>query len=101
VPWEKLVQRLAVDSLVDGFIEEGLAADRARMGADLAVDPAIRREAIESSRRRTRRSSVETESLLEHGRLSDDRTALLARRAHERAVGAWLTSVTMGRSDPT
>ena len=38
-----LLQRLAVESLLDGCIEEGVAADAARLGAHHAVDPAIHR----------------------------------------------------------
>jgi hypothetical protein len=38
-----LVERLALESLLDGCIEEGVAAESARMGAADAIDPAIRR----------------------------------------------------------
>jgi|HubBroStandDraft_1064217.scaffolds.fasta_scaffold54874_2 hypothetical protein len=37
----KLIERLAVDSLVEGCIEEGVAAEVARVGAHYAEDPAI------------------------------------------------------------
>ena len=38
-----LLMRLAVESLIDGCIEEGIAAESARLGARHATEPAIRR----------------------------------------------------------
>jgi hypothetical protein len=37
----KLIERLAVESLIEGCIEEGVAAEVARVGAHYAKDPAI------------------------------------------------------------
>jgi hypothetical protein len=40
---DALLRRLALESLLDGCIEEAVAADAARLGAQHAVDPAIHR----------------------------------------------------------